>query len=316
MKKSGLLAIALALTFVLSVTPMPVAAATYTIKIYPVEDTYATQDSATSNYGTSSALVVGTGIEKNKRTFLKFNLSSVPANATSIVAKIKLYQYSSLNPLSGVSTVEARQITKDSWTESVVVWYGGMPLYVNWGSTAVERQVTVDRVIDGDTIVAGGVTYRLVSIQTPEVGEPGYENAKNWTDYRCPVGSTVAINVDNKRPTDSYGRTLAVVYYNKSGSWYNLNKELVTKGYAVEKLSPPSEFEKSSTLITRVNTVNGWNSITVSSYVAAQNSGDDVASIMLKTQVESYDGTTRASYFYSDEQGGSYTPYLEVTYTV
>ncbi len=316
MRKSGLLAIVLAAIFVLSAMPVPVAAATYTIQIYPADDTYAAQDSATSNHGTSTALVVGTGVEKNRRTFLKFNLSTVPANATNIVAKLKLYQYSSLNTVSGVTTVEARKITKDSWTETGAVWYGDMPLYLNWGSTKVERQVAVERVIDGDTIVAGGVTYRLVAIQTPEQGEPGYEEAKNWTAYRCPVGSTVAINVDNKRSTDYYGRTLAVVYYNKSGSWYNLNKELVTKGYAVEKLSPPSEFEKTSTLITRINPVNGWNSITVSSYVVAQNSGDDVASFMLKAQTESYDSTTRGHYLYSDEQGGAYRPYLEVTYTV
>ncbi len=316
MRKSGLLAIGIALVFAFSVVPAPVAAATYTIKIYPVEDTYANQDDATGNYGTSSALVVGSVVEKNKRSFLKFDLSTVPANATSIVAKIYLYQYSSLNPLSGVSTVEARQITNDSWTEGGLVWYGGMPLYINWGSTVIERQTTVDRVIDGDTIVAGGVTYRLVSIQTPEVGEPGYENTKNWTAYRLPVGATVGINIDNKRPNDIYGRTLAVAYYKNGSYWYNLNKELVTKGYAVEMLSPPSEFEKSSTLITRKSTVNGWNSITVSSYVTAQNSGDDVASIMLRTQVESYDSTTRAHYFYSDEQGGAYKPYLEITYTV
>lgn len=69
----------------------------------------------------------------------------------------------------------------------------------------------VDYVVDGDTIRLGSGTYvRLIGIDTPEVGECGYEAAKAALDQM--VGPNVELpnplSVDDK---DRYGRLLRYV---------------------------------------------------------------------------------------------------------
>ncbi len=105
------------------------------------------------------------------------------------------------------------------------------------GDAALTRGV-VERIIDGDTMVVSGVRVRLVGIDTPERGEPGYEEAKSFLRELCPPGSTVALDVDDEEPYDRYGRTLAVVYCDG----VNANAELLRRGYAEVLYIPPSEF--------------------------------------------------------------------------
>lgn len=97
-----------------------------------------------------------------------------------------------------------------------------------------------DKVIDGDTIDVGGVgRIRLVGIDTPERGQPGYEEATNYVKDKC-LGKTVYLDIDNAEPKDKYGRTLAIVYVDG----ININQELLKLGYAKVLYIPPSEFEK------------------------------------------------------------------------
>jgi micrococcal nuclease len=97
-----------------------------------------------------------------------------------------------------------------------------------------------DKVIDGDTIDVGGVgRVRLVGIDAPERGQPGYEEATNYVKSKC-LGKTVYLDIDNARPKDKYGRTLAIVYVDG----ININQELLKLGYAKVLHIPPSEFEK------------------------------------------------------------------------
>ncbi len=73
-------------------------------------------------------------------------------------------------------------------------------------------EVKVVKVIDGDTIiVAGGEKVRYAGIDTPEYGEPFFEEAteKNATLLG---GSRVTLVVCSERPRDDYGRLLAFVY--------------------------------------------------------------------------------------------------------
>jgi len=97
-----------------------------------------------------------------------------------------------------------------------------------------------DNVIDGDTIDVGGVgRVRLVGIDAPERGQPGYEKATNYVKSKC-LGKTVYLDIDNARPKDKYGRTLAIVYVDG----ININQELLRLNYAEVLHIPPSEFEK------------------------------------------------------------------------
>ncbi len=109
------------------------------------------------------------------------------------------------------------------------------------------RNGTVTYVVDGDTIDISPVErayiqrIRLVGVDTPERGEPGYEEAKSFVNETC-FGKEVYFDVDNCKHYDKYHRILAVIYVNVNGTWINLNAELLKRGYADIMYIPPSEF--------------------------------------------------------------------------
>lgn len=93
-------------------------------------------------------------------------------------------------------------------------------------------------VVDGDTIDVEGVgRIRFVGVNTPERGERGYQEAKDFVKSSC-LGKTVYLDIDNAKHYDKYGRILAVVY----ADGVNLNAELLKRGYAEVLYIPPSEF--------------------------------------------------------------------------
>jgi micrococcal nuclease len=77
-----------------------------------------------------------------------------------------------------------------------------------------------------------------VGIDTPEIGEEGYEEAKEFVNRTC-LGEAVKLDVDDKEQYDPHYRILAVVYVNET----NLNEKLVKEGYAEVMYIPPSEFD-------------------------------------------------------------------------
>ncbi|HHW16236.1 MAG TPA: thermonuclease family protein [Methanothermobacter sp.] len=94
-------------------------------------------------------------------------------------------------------------------------------------------------VVDGDTIDVEGVgRIRLVGVNTPERGQPGYQEAKDFVEEMC-LGKTVYLDIDDAENYDKYGRVLAVVYVDGM----NLNRELLRRGYAEIMYIPPSEFD-------------------------------------------------------------------------
>jgi len=100
----------------------------------------------------------------------------------------------------------------------------------------------VKHVVDGDTIdvsfdICGIQRIRLVGVNTPEIGEKGYEEAKEFVNKTC-LGEVVKLDVDDKEQYDPYYRILAVVYVND----INLNEKLLREGYAEIMYIPPSEF--------------------------------------------------------------------------
>lgn len=93
-------------------------------------------------------------------------------------------------------------------------------------------------VVDGDTIDVDGVgRIRFVGVNTPERGQPGYQEAKDFVKSLC-LGKTVGVDMDNAKTHDKYGRVLAVVYVGD----INVNRELLKNGYAQIMYIPPSEF--------------------------------------------------------------------------
>ncbi len=86
----------------------------------------------------------------------------------------------------------------------------------------------VDEVIDGDTLIVNSCKIRLALVDTPEAGEPGYSEAKQFTLNLCPVGSLVIVDQDNGQPRDIHGRIVAVIY----AKGKCLNAELLFNGFA------------------------------------------------------------------------------------
>jgi endonuclease YncB( thermonuclease family) len=101
----------------------------------------------------------------------------------------------------------------------------------------------VKNVVDGDTVdvrfnIYGVQRVRLVGINTPEIGEGGYEEVKAFLNETC-MREEVKLDVDDKKQYDPHYRILAVIYVNDT----NLNEKLVREGYAEVMYIPPSEFD-------------------------------------------------------------------------
>jgi hypothetical protein len=85
---------------------------------------------------------------------------------------------------------------------------------------------TVERVIDGDTIVVNGSHIRMLGINTPEKGEPFSSNATSFLEEQV-LGKKVTLKF-GKEKYDLYKRKLSYVFVGRE----NINKEIIENGYA------------------------------------------------------------------------------------
>ena len=96
-------------------------------------------------------------------------------------------------------------------------------------------QVTVARVLDGDTVeLADGRRVRYLGLNTPERGQPFYQEATD-TNRRLVEGKEAWLALD-VQPTDQYGRTLGYLWV---GGQF-VNRELVRQGLATLYTEPPN----------------------------------------------------------------------------
>ena len=114
---------------------------------------------------------------------------------------------------------------------SIIVVFGfgssdTTPENIEYVFTDYDGQIT--RVIDGDTLIIDQRRIRLSLVNSPERGEPGYQEAKDFASTVCPVGSNAEFIEDSWQPTDKYGRSLGLVYCNDMF----LNELLLTNGHA------------------------------------------------------------------------------------
>jgi len=87
----------------------------------------------------------------------------------------------------------------------------------------------VTYIVDGDTLDVGSTRIRLALVNSPEVGQSGYTEAKQFTAQTCPVGTQALVDEDDGQTGGSYGRMVAVVYC----AGVNLNAALLSSGNAV-----------------------------------------------------------------------------------
>jgi len=97
--------------------------------------------------------------------------------------------------------------------------------------------------IDGDTIQIYGKSIRLVLVDAPERGQPGYEKARDFIANNCPVGSFAIVDEDDLQTEGTYGRILGVVHCNG----VNLNDAILDAGLAdlYARFCSSTEFESS-----------------------------------------------------------------------
>lgn len=103
----------------------------------------------------------------------------------------------------------------------------------------------VKRVIDGDTFeLCSGDIVRLLCVDTPEKGQPGYEESSNFLASLI-GGREIVLEPSNYEGnnTDKYGRLLRWVYVrNESSETQELvlvNKYLLEEGYGDILIIPP-----------------------------------------------------------------------------
>jgi micrococcal nuclease len=97
--------------------------------------------------------------------------------------------------------------------------------------TSFRTAATVERIIDGDTLVLrGGARVRLVQIDAPEAGGECYAAASTRELGRlAPPGRRVVLETDRRLDTvDRYERLLRYIHVGRT----NLNVELVRRGAA------------------------------------------------------------------------------------
>lgn len=112
------------------------------------------------------------------------------------------------------------------------------------GELPAGLDVTIERVVDGDTIVvSGGERVRLIGVDTPETKDPRRpvgcfgRQASAFTSGLLPAGSRVRL-VGDVEQRDRYQRLLAYVYRLPDGLF--VNAELLRRGFGQVLTIPPN----------------------------------------------------------------------------
>lgn len=95
-------------------------------------------------------------------------------------------------------------------------------------TNGIELVGNVTHVVDGDTLDINGIRIRLSLVNTPERGQPGFKEAKEFVTSLC-QGKKGELDVDDgQRRGDRYGREVGVVYCDG----LNINEKLMDNNLA------------------------------------------------------------------------------------
>lgn len=97
-------------------------------------------------------------------------------------------------------------------------------LYINRDEQDdIELEGIVNYVVDGDTLDINDIRIRLALVDTPERGQDGYKEAREFVKNLC-LNKKGEVDIDDgQRRGDRYGREIGVIYCDG----INVNKALV-----------------------------------------------------------------------------------------
>jgi endonuclease YncB( thermonuclease family) len=103
----------------------------------------------------------------------------------------------------------------------------------------------VTEVIDGDTLDVNNVRIRLALVNTPEVYEKGYLDARTFVMTNCGAGTHAIVDEDDGQKGGSFGRMIALVYCGNNTN--SLNEALLnsSKASILPQFCGVSEFASS-----------------------------------------------------------------------
>ncbi len=87
----------------------------------------------------------------------------------------------------------------------------------------------VTKIVDGDTLFVNGKSIRLALANAPERNQKGFADAKLFVEQTCRVGDSVLVDIDDLKPSDSYGKPIAKIICGE----ININAELLQNENAV-----------------------------------------------------------------------------------
>lgn len=152
--------VAVLLIIILLCSPLLVfqAESSYTSKLYPTHDSWVEAEFPNDNHGSETSLRVRSD-SRTRRSYLKFDLNSVPAGKTITSVKLYLYcNYMDANPSVEIYVHE----TGDNWNEASITWnnapavgafitsisVGGTGQYYCWDITPYgEAQYSGDKIL-------------------------------------------------------------------------------------------------------------------------------------------------------------------------
>jgi hypothetical protein len=114
-------------------------------------------------------------------------------------------------------------------------------------SIEIDKTSVVSTVIDGSSFTLNsGETVKLACINTPPLGQPGYNEAKYYLTNIL-QGKIAYLDVDDLTSSDQYSRLICVAYIDYNSTHYiNVNMAMVANNYATMSSLNSSEFNPSS----------------------------------------------------------------------
>lgn len=92
----------------------------------------------------------------------------------------------------------------------------------------IELEGTVNYIVDGDTLDINDIRIRLSLVDTPERGQEGFKQAKEFVEKLC-LNKKGQVDIDDgQRRGDRYGRDIGVVFCDG----VNINKALLNNNLA------------------------------------------------------------------------------------